>query len=795
MTYPRVRGLPPSVRTVSFVGLCSLAGALISCGGNDGFTALRPELGLDPEPGALTFDDVVLERTTADPLVIEVSNNGDGVLNLTSIRLEGDGAGGIRISSAPDRLQPGTRGEIFLRFVPDAPKVYEASLIIDSNDSTRLTETYTIRGTARDPCHLELVPRHQTFLLGEIRSLVIENTSASDCRVTNILTDRRLFDYLEAPELPINIPAHGSHTLEIQHVDVTSAPGVPVREIRVKESEGTEATATFSGEPPVYNCFSVFPTNIQFPRTDVGSTIQRRVTVDNTCAREAAVSSAVLGVGFYYYSVDRSQFPIIVPPNSSVDVWVTYAPFSPLGDVGKLFINTNDAANPRFQVDLFGEAAVPAVQTFPSSLDFGTVVFKNPAGQSNRSECASRTQVVQVYSTGDADLVVQQPTVLAAGDADFVVSGVLIDGQPVLDYTQPMTVRPNSEMRISVLFYPTRANPADHRATLQLRHNAGDGVSEILLLGKGVPDGQVTDVFEQLEGPKVDILWVIDDSCSMYDEQARLISNLSQFVAYADSQNADYQMAVTTTDSRSNNAGKFERCFPHPAIIGSDYGEGTDDPTARREAAFRCTFDVGTNGSGYEAGLGAAKRALERATDPALDPTTNPNYGFVRPDAKLAIVTMSDEEDQSLESDDVLRDFFFSVKGAHRPDRVAVHSIAGPVAEACELGGRFQPQPGYRYFNMTRETGGIFFNICHEDWQPLLQQLGLDVFTPTDEWDLSQAADPGSLVVQVDGNPVQPSLQNGWSYNPVGNSIKFNGSAVPAPGAQIVVDYSGLCRP
>lgn len=794
MMCPSGCGLPRRL-SVSILPLALALSGLSGCGGTDEFTALRPKMVVSPAPGVLTFDDVVLDRTTAAPIVVEVSNTGDGNLDLTSVRLEGEGAAAIRISSAPERLSPGSSGEIFLRFVPTAPDTFEAKLIIESNDSDNPRAEFTLVGIARDPCKLQLVPAHQTFLLGEIRELTIENTSSSDCRVTNMLTDRRLFDYLEMPELPIDIPAHGTHTIEMQHVNVTSTPGVPVREIRVKESEGTEATATFSGEPPVYGCFTVFPTNIQFPRTDVGSTIQRRVTVDNSCARDAAISSVVLGTGFYYYSVDRSQFPMIVPAHSSVDVWVTYSPFSPLGDIGRLLVNTNDAANPRFPISLFGEASVPDVQTFPSSLDFGSVVFKNPAGQTNRSECASRTQVVQVYSTGDAALVVQEPQILADGDSDFVVSGVLIDGQPVLDFTQPMTVPPNSEMRISVLFYPTREDPAAHRATLRLSHNARNGISDVVLLGEGVPDGQVTDVFEQLAGPKVDILWVIDDSCSMYDEQARLVNNLTQFVAYADSQNADYQMAVTTTDSRSTNSGKFERCFPHPPIISSTYGSETSDPTARREEAFRCTFDVGTNGSGYEAGLGAAMRALERATDPSLDPSTNANFGFVRPDAKLAIVTMSDEEDQSVESDDVLRDFFYSVKGAHRPDRVAVHAIAGPVAESCELAGRFRPQPGYRYFNMTQETGGIFFNICNEDWQPVLQQLGLDVFTPTDEWDLSQAADPGSLVIEVDGIQIAPGLQDGWSYNRQGNSIKFNGNTVPAPGSQVVVSYSGLCRP
>ena len=80
----------------------------------------------------------------------------------------------------------------------------------------------------------------------------------------------------------------------------------------------------------------------------------------------------------------------------------------------------------------------------------------------------------------------------------------------------------------------------------------------------------------------------------MYDEQARLIDNLSEFISYADSQNADYQMGVIVTDSRSSNAGKLEFCYPHPRIIRHDY--------AQREEAFRCLFEVGVTGSYIEAG-------------------------------------------------------------------------------------------------------------------------------------------------------------------------------------------------
>ena len=56
------------------------------------------------------------------------------------------------------------------------------------------------------------------------------------------------------------------------------------------------------------------------------------------------------------------------------------------------------------------------------------------------------------------------------------------------------------------------------------------GILPLMLSCK--PDNEIVrqtqlDTFYQSATDMVDILWVIDDSCSMYDEQARLISNLS----------------------------------------------------------------------------------------------------------------------------------------------------------------------------------------------------------------------------------------------------------------------------
>src|SRR5207244_801212 len=107
-------------------------------------------------------------------------------------------------------------------------------------------------------------------------------------------------------------------------------------------------------------------------------------------------------------------------------------------------------------------------------------------------------------------------------------------------------------------------SPSGHNSALAIHHDGrSDNPARVRLHGTSAADGKVADQFTQPEGPKVDILWVLDSSCSMYDEQVRLIDNLSQFISYADGLHADYQMGVIETDSRSPEAGKLHFCYPY----------------------------------------------------------------------------------------------------------------------------------------------------------------------------------------------------------------------------------------
>ena len=768
--------------------LCSFAvvvAAQTGCDDSSNLNSVTPDLEADPEPGSwIDFDELIYGELPVDPRYIRIGNVGEGPLVFQQASLRGQDADQFRVTSVPETLAPGAEGRLYARFEPTVTGTLTADLVLLSNDPDESEVVWKLRGAARDPCDLEASPPHHLFALGDIRTVTLKTAGTYRCVVTSLSVDAALFTLVNLPSLPLVLEPGETFDLQVQLTGTTLNPGAPIRQLRVRERDGSEVTVSLQGETPLYGCLSVSPERLVFPTTPVSQTAERVVSVRNDCSEEAIVGGANVGIGYYAFAA-LGTFPRIIQPRETIDITIRYSPLFETGDFGVVNIVTNDARIPYAPVSLEGRAASVILEAFPTKVDFGTVAYRSASG--GISECSSATRIVQMFSLGAADAHFSGLEITASSDPSFRIASATVEGQPI-DPTSSFTLTRGEELRVSLVFNPGRASPAEHSGVLVARHDGEGGQTRFELVGTAGLDGPVEDRFTQLDGPMADILWVIDNSCSMFDEQARLISNLTPFVGYADSVQSDYRMAVVTTDAISSRGGLFERCFPHPSIVASDYADA-----ATREAAFRCMFEVGTDGNGnYEAGLGAAKRALERSLDPTLE--NNPNFGFLRDDADLVIVAVSDEDDQSYEPDTVLRDYFFSLKGNRRSEKVKVHAIAYPVTEACVPAGNFGA-PGYGYSWMARETGGLFFNLCDQDWQPILQNLGLDAFTPLSSWELSQQADPASLQVSLDGASIPEDPTNGYTYDPSSNVVQFWGTSVPPPGADVRVRYLGLCRP
>jgi hypothetical protein len=170
----------------------------------------------------------------------------------------------------------------------------------------------------------------------------------------------------------------------------------------------------------------------------------------------------------------------------------------------------------------------------------------------------------------------------------------------------------------------------------------------------------------------VDLLFLIDDSSSMSDKQANLAANFSKLIAVLDALPGglpNLHIGITTSDlgtkgvddpapgppvgggpSTCRDLGKNGALQLYGApVTGSPYVIDIADAAGNRMRNYTGNLSdvfaqiakgAGANGCGFEQTLGAVQRAL--------DPDNTANRGFVRPDAYLGVMIITDEDDCSL---------------------------------------------------------------------------------------------------------------------------------------------------
>ncbi len=298
-----------------------------------------------------------------------------------------------------------------------------------------------------------------------------------------------------------------------------------------------------------------------------------------------------------------------------------------------------------------------------------------------------------------------------------------------------------------------------------------------------------TELFYQEPSDDVDILWVIDNSQSMADNQAKIAESFSDFIGSLEEVGVDFHLGVITTDLDGDTAGLL---LGDPQVITSD--------TPDYGAVFEERVQVGVDGSDMEKGIGAAAAAL----GPAM--IYGVNEGFRRDGAALMINYVSDE-------DDCTDDGRLSVVDDHRPcysrndlltpmvdlvaeyddfksgrDRMLISAVVGPNMSASQPDcGTWRP--GERYKTMAKAFGGIQGNICEQDFATIMLDLGMQVAGLRTSFILQNFAVKKSIKVWVDEDRVPESDTDGWTYDEEYHIIYFHGGGIPDRGSTVEVDY------
>jgi hypothetical protein len=278
-------------------------------------------------------------------------------------------------------------------------------------------------------------------------------------------------------------------------------------------------------------------------------------------------------------------------------------------------------------------------------------------------------------------------------------------------------------------------------------------------------DDDIEEHFVATDIEAVDILFVVDNSGSMGDDQDLLASNFASFFATAlADRSTDFQVGVTTTDVLSPGAAMG-------GLVGPVLNRFTPD----LEDKFAEQVLVGEAGTGLELGLEAMRMALEdRAGD-----------GLIRSDAALSVVFVSDEEDagafpEALPDPALARDplEYVALLQAKKGGALA-HT---PVLVSAVI------VPGFarRYQTLVDAFGGVALDITSTGWGTRLGEIGIDTFSLARAYVLANEPDVNSLVVLVNGRAV-----TAFSYEERRRAVVLD--EAPPPGADVVIRYRQVC--
>jgi hypothetical protein len=311
------------------------------------------------------------------------------------------------------------------------------------------------------------------------------------------------------------------------------------------------------------------------------------------------------------------------------------------------------------------------------------------------------------------------------------------------------------------------------------------------------------DEWKQSPTDQVDILWVVDNSNSMQLEQSLLGAGFASFAQELENTNTNFHIGVVTTSFEYDDPdrGKLVSGVNCGPIIDKDLTcPNPDNPSETWDYVnvFTDRAQVGLNGSGKEKGLEVALYALS----PAM--TTGPNAGFLRDEANLLVIIVSDEEDCS---DNGRLATLEPTACYDRPELLTpvgefVNAFSGlkPSRSQFQLSAIVGPEnatsicddtsiTGKRYIDVAAATGGVTSSICETDWSGILYELGLNAAGIYTTFEMEHGAVDGTLVVTIDGEVVPVSEIDGYTYDDTTYTITFHGIYVPERGATIVAKY------
>ena len=724
---------------------------------------------------------------------VMVRNNGTQALTWRGTRLIDDPDGLFRVESEPavgTRIAAGSGFEMHLSFSPQADGRVRGPLLevgLRADDAEGPYPKLPLQGEGGMAC-LYLEPATVDF--GEApegrastRTVHAFNRCNTSVRILDATVSASVGGYFSVLEDGAGREVMGGERIPLT-IRFQPQPGSAQSEgeLRVRAQQELDVSASSAtlvgarGDFAPCQLVSLSP-EVDFGRVQVGSRTTRGWVVEHRGPERCFLERMSLAAGSHGAFTSVVTSSQVLAPGGRALLMIDFLP-TEAGAVSALaearFAHPSD---PQLTVPVRGEGVQACVVLEPGQVDFGKV----------KLGCGSKVRQVQLHNR--CGLPVELTSATLRSDASMA-SELMLSSPP----TFPAVLIEGGQFPLTLAYTP--GDEGRDPGVLDVTTDAA-GTLSVGIEAEGLSRPLQTERFVQAGQGMVDVLFVIDNSGSMMEEQQSLGENFQAFLSAAQGSDVDYQIGVTTTGLTPSPGGWS------PCPGGADGGEagrlfpvdGSSPRVIRPEtpnaaAIFATNVNVGWC-HWNEQGLEAAYRALSAPLINHVDHPDTPqpqdgNLGFLREGAKLVLVFLSDEDDYSPQSVSFYETFFRGLKGGNE-SLLTVLALVGPEAlHACPTAAA----TGTRYLALAEATGGMSESICTRNWAASLEMLSAGAFGPRRHFPLSTAPDPASEIeVRLNGVPVT----TGWQWDPVSGSVVFGVESVPVPGTVVEITYPVGC--
>ena len=528
--------------------------------------------------------------------------------------------------------------------------------------------------------------------------------------------------------------------------------------ITSNDADQPSITVPITGEGVVSSgcVVTATPRSINFGVSTPGNGVEQAVTIQNTGTGDCVISRAgIAGSGAAAFSFVTTGATTI-PSGQTFDVALRFSPPAQATYSAIATIQTTDPNLQSVSITLAGEGRV--VETFfvrPDAIDFGQVA---PA-------CGNASiRNVTMRNVGATAVTVTNVAIAAGSAPEFAV----VTANPMY------TLNAGDVVEVPISFTPS--GTATYNGAVEV-FAAGLPTLRVDLTGIGAAAATNVQMFPGAPTQVVDVLLVIDDSCSMTEEQALLAGASQILIERGDRTGADYHIGVISTDADPGDNGVLRGM---PAFVTST------SPTRLGDLA--AAIMLGINGSAIEQGLLTAQTAVTLTMLLA-----GANAGFLRNSGELSVVVLSDEDDQS---PGTVGQYLTEMR--QRPIGVAgslsISVITGGATACTGAGGNAQPAP--RYLAAAALTGGVDDSICADTFGPVIQRVADAAFGALRErFQLGSQPAPGSIEVRLDGviQPAMTGTVSHWFVDYENAEVVFPQGEGPTRSADVQISYTAFC--